>query len=237
MSEDALFRLSLAILLGVITALRVYYHHFACKTRGKVELKEGWINLTFRVFAGVACLGSVAIYLVEPSWLAWSFLDLPSWLRWLGVALASSAVPLLLWVHQALGANFNTTLHLRQEHTLITSGPYRWVRHPMYTVITLLLISFFLISASWFIGLLWLSLFAVILIVRVPREEAVMREEFGDAYRDYMKRTGRFFPRLAGKELPSTLPAQTPSDSLPQIGSPTDPPRSLVRDQSRCSPS
>ena len=58
------------------------------------------------------------------------------------------------------------------------------------------LLAFFLVSANGFIGLFWLGPFTVLLVVRVPREEAVMREKFGDTYRAYERRTGRFLPRL-----------------------------------------
>src|SRR5262249_36899536 len=126
----------------------------------------------------------------------WSALPLPLGLRWAGVALATAAIPLLVWVQRALGSNFYTTLHLRQEHTLVCDGPYRWVRHPMYTVFYLMFLSIFLITANGFLGLYFLATFTLLMFVRVPNEERVLVEKFGDGYRRYMQRTGRFLPRL-----------------------------------------
>ena len=78
---------------------------------------------------------------------------------------------------------------------LITSGPYRWVRHPMYTTIFVWAVAFLLMSANWLVGGLWFGLGLVAsALVRV--EEAVLIDTFGAAYRVYMRRTGRFLPRL-----------------------------------------
>ena len=80
--------------------------------------------------------------------------------------------------------------------TLITSGPYRFVRHPIYTAFVLILGSTFLISANWFIGFAWLGMTVLEVASRIGFEESLMLEYFGDQYREYMKKTGRLLPRL-----------------------------------------
>jgi protein-S-isoprenylcysteine O-methyltransferase Ste14 len=107
-----------------------------------------------------------------------------------------ASLPLIVWVQQALGSNFSTTLHVREEHTLVTHGPYRWVRHPMYTVLYLHFISIFLLTQNWFIGGVFLVALTLIVGLRLKNEEATMVDKFGEAYRSYMLRTGRFLPRL-----------------------------------------
>ena len=78
-------------------------------------------------------------------------------------------IAVLALVHRAPGRNFAASLHLRTEsHRLVTSGPYRWVRNPMYTSIYIILISFFLVSANWLIGLKWIAGYVALIISSVP---------------------------------------------------------------------
>lgn len=117
-------------------------------------------------------------------------------MQWLGVVLGIVSLPLLAWTQQALGSNFSPTLHVRREHRLVTSGPYRYMRHPMYTALFLSMAAILLLTRSWLVGGVPLVGLCVIVLLRVEREERVMIGKFGDAYRDYMKRTGRFLPRV-----------------------------------------
>jgi protein-S-isoprenylcysteine O-methyltransferase Ste14 len=80
--------------------------------------------------------------------------------------------------------------------TLITSGPYQFIRHPIYTAFVLILGSILLISANWFIGLACLGMTVLEVTSRIGFEESLMLEYFGDQYREYMKKTGRLLPRL-----------------------------------------
>src|SRR5262249_2855345 len=135
-------------------------------------------------------------YPFYPPLLAWADLPFPAWLRWCGAGLALATVPFLVWIHRALGRNFSTTIRVRADHTLVTWGPDRWVRHPMYTLFGVLFAAFFLLTANWFLGLVPLLLVVVVMGWRTPREEAVLLARFGNAYSDYCRRTGRFLPRL-----------------------------------------
>jgi len=137
--------------------------------------------------------------MVRPGLLAWATVELPEWLQWLGVLLGLASLPLIWWVQEALGSNFSTTLHVRSEHTLVTQGPYRWVRHPMYTVLYMVLLAVFLLTGNWLISGVFLVSMTMIVLFRLGNEEAVMLEKFGEDYRRYMQRTGRFLPRLTSK--------------------------------------
>ena len=88
----------------------------------------------------------------------------------------------------------SSTVETRENHELVTSGPYRWVRHPLYSVGTSFFVSLSLVAANWFIGLGSVSAL-VMLLIRLPKEEEKLIERFGDKYRAYMKRTGQLFPR------------------------------------------
>jgi protein-S-isoprenylcysteine O-methyltransferase Ste14 len=180
--------------------IRVIYQRIALRTRGNVEFREGKVALALRLVLAVPFVGVLVIYMVQPGSLSWAALPLPEWARWIGLVMAGSAVPLLWWVHWALGSNFSGLLHLREEHTLVTYGPYRWVRHPMYTVFYIYMVGLLLLTCNWLIGGLFLLGVTVAVVPRLPREEAAMIEKFGDGYRDYMKRTGRFLPPLGARQ-------------------------------------
>ena len=192
------FHLGFVLVFLSFTAIRAYYHKKAERSRGPVEYKEGRPHTASRLIVGVPFMLSLLVYMVQPEWFAWAALPLPVWVQWVGLILGIASLPLILWVQAALGSNFSTTLHVRQDHDLVTQGPYRWVRHPMYTVLFVHLVALLLLSANWFIGGVPLVAFTLIVVTRLNNEERVMAEKFGPAYMDYMRRTGRFLPRLKG---------------------------------------
>jgi protein-S-isoprenylcysteine O-methyltransferase Ste14 len=194
--SDNFFHLSFIGLFVVFAAIRAYYHRQAVQTRGKAEFKEGgWLHAV-RLVVGIPFMTLIVAYMIQPGLMAWAKFTLPQWTQWAGIGMVLVSLVLLVWVQRALGSNFSTTLHVREEHTLVTYGPYRWVRHPMYTVLYLILIGVFLVTQNWFIGAGFLIPLTLIVAMRLDNEEAAMIEKFGDDYRQYMKRTGRFAPRV-----------------------------------------
>jgi protein-S-isoprenylcysteine O-methyltransferase Ste14 len=178
------------------TAVRAYYQRLASRTRGRVQYKEGKLHKAMRLLVGIPFMLVFLAYMIRPGTIFWANLDFPDWLQWIGVVMGLASLPLIVWIQQALGSNFSTTLHVREEHTLITHGPYRWVRHPMYTVLYLHFISIFLLTQNWFIGGVFLAALTLIIGLRLKDEEATMVDKFGEAYRSYMLHTGRFLPRI-----------------------------------------
>jgi len=133
---------------------------------------------------------------VRPRWLAWAALPLPEALRWLAAGLAVLVMPLLgYWVFSSLDRNVTPTVATREAHQLVTSGPYRWVRHPLYTLGFMLWVLLGVVAANW---LFWVvaGVGLVLMALRTPSEEAQLMARFGDDYRAYMRRTGRYLPRL-----------------------------------------
>jgi protein-S-isoprenylcysteine O-methyltransferase Ste14 len=112
-------------------------------------------------------------------------------------------LPLVYWLFSSLGKNVTHTVAIRKEHTLVKSGPYRWVRHPLYSVGLALFLGLSLLAANWFIALVIIISFSL-LTLRTGIEEARLIERFGDEYREYMRVTGRYFPRLRLSRRPST---------------------------------
>jgi protein-S-isoprenylcysteine O-methyltransferase Ste14 len=149
----------------------------------------------FRKSIGIVWFGVILIYTIRPEWISWASFSLPIWIRWIAFGIWAMAMALLWWVELSLGRNFNTTLHLREEHTLVTEGPYRYVRHPMYAAQIPLILAWLPASANWLVGLPGLIGGLVIFALRIPEEEKVMLERFGDEYRAYMDQTDRLLPR------------------------------------------
>jgi protein-S-isoprenylcysteine O-methyltransferase Ste14 len=157
--------------------------------------EEGRLLSTIRSFFGLVLWGSALVYLINPGWMAWAQIELPAWMRWTGGFLMLLCIPLIYWVFSSLGKNVTQTVAIRKDHNLVRSGPYRWVRHPLYTVGLLLFLSFSLLSANWFTALVILATFKI-LSLRTNLEESRLAEKFGDDYRRYMQSTGRYFPRV-----------------------------------------
>jgi len=196
MHTESSFRFIGLVLVLVGFAISVYHRRQAEQSGEEIsEKEEGSAILWLRKVFGLAMWLSMLVYFITPAWMSWSQLHLPIWLRWLGVAVMAVSLPLFYWIFRSLGVNVTKTVVTRQEHTLVVHGPYRWVRHPLYTTGFLSYIGLSLLSANWFILLLILITFAI-LVIRTPIEEAKLIERFGDEYRQYMQKTGRYFPKI-----------------------------------------
>jgi protein-S-isoprenylcysteine O-methyltransferase Ste14 len=135
------------------------------------------------------------IYLFTP-WLNFADYQLPAFSQWCGAVLMILALLLFWRAHADLGLNFSQSLEIRREHTLVTQGVYRSIRHPMYASIWLWCLAQGLLLENWLAGWYALVAFALLYFVRTPREEAMMRERFGRDYDAYIQRTGRMIPRI-----------------------------------------
>lgn len=93
------------------------------------------------------------------------------------------------------GAKLISDLELREEHELITHGVYQYVRHPMYAASLLWGAAQGLILQNWIAGWSPFLSLLVLYFLRAPREEQMMLDQFGEAYRTYRQRTGGIFPR------------------------------------------
>lgn len=113
----------------------------------------------------------------------------------LGVGLGVMGAVLFIVVFRNLGTNLTDTVVTRARHTLVTTGPYRWVRHPFYVASGMAVAANSLVTANWFLALTGAILIALF-VIRTKTEEEKLVERFGDEYRNYMERTGRFIPRV-----------------------------------------
>jgi protein-S-isoprenylcysteine O-methyltransferase Ste14 len=197
MAADTFFRLFFAVLIIAVLGIRSYGHAKAgsFSNRSRSRYDEGRVTRLMRPLPVLLGMGSI-LYLVAPQLMAWSTLDLPTWLRLMSVPLGLIATVGMIWVHMTLRENFSGKLEIRDDHTLVTTGPYRWVRHPMYTAVIILFIAVFLLTANWFIGLVGIVMNVAVIVTRTPKEEAMLVETFGEPYVEYMERTPRYLPRV-----------------------------------------
>jgi protein-S-isoprenylcysteine O-methyltransferase Ste14 len=195
MSDDQTFRPLLVagfLLFFPIAA----YHRLRSRTGEKLDRKqEGWFILVTLRLIGVAGLTALIAYLLNPPSMVWAAAPLPAWLRWIGVALAGLAGLLLTWTLHSLGRNLTDTVVTRKEHSLVITGPYRWVRHPFYCSVALAVLGNSLAAANLFLLAAGVAVF-VLQALRTRKEEENLLARFGSDYRNYMQRTGRFTPRL-----------------------------------------
>jgi protein-S-isoprenylcysteine O-methyltransferase Ste14 len=196
MSTETPFRILFAALFITAFATAFIHRTSAQLKGGSVSQKEegSWILIPLRLIGLAGWLAPI-VYIANPRWMAWSSFALAGWARWAGAALALAAIPIAVGAARAIGKNVTRTVVTRADHELVTSGPYRFIRHPLYTAGSMLFIGLGLLAANWFMLAAWTLAFAFILI-RTPKEEAKLIETFGDAYREYLARTGRYLPKV-----------------------------------------
>jgi protein-S-isoprenylcysteine O-methyltransferase Ste14 len=170
---------------------------FKQRTKGN-EIAVRRMDATEKLLMALVIPGGLLlplVYLFTP-WLAFADYQLPAVLPWCGTVLMLAALWLFYRSHADLGQNWSVTLELRKDHHLVRQGVYRLIRHPMYASIWLWCLAQGLLLENWLAGWYALAAFAVMYFVRVPREERMMCEHFGQEYRDYMRQTGRLIPQL-----------------------------------------
>jgi protein-S-isoprenylcysteine O-methyltransferase Ste14/mannose-6-phosphate isomerase-like protein (cupin superfamily) len=200
MNDDQVFRFILIAGFLVIIPVGLYHRVKSQTTREKLDRRqEGIFILVSLRLLGLAGWIGLLMYMIDPSWIAWSSVLLPIWLRWVGVALMMVAGSPAIWTFRHLGKNITDTVVTRAEHSLVTTGPYRWVRHPFYVAAGTGFIAVSLMTANWFLAVIGCLAF-ILLVVRTRKEEEKLVQRFGDEYREYMQKTGRFVPRISRLE-------------------------------------
>jgi protein-S-isoprenylcysteine O-methyltransferase Ste14 len=144
----------------------------------------------------VPCIVGMLLYMVDPTRLDWARAPLPSALRWLGAPLLVGSELLFCWALSSLGQSFSVSLAIFDDHTLVQTGPYRWLRHPMYSAVLGIGVALFLVTANGFlVGCLALAALLVT-VFRTPIEERTLHAHFGARYAKYASETGRYWPRF-----------------------------------------
>lgn len=199
MDTDRRFLWIICAIYSFYTLLRIKYRknsHRKEKIIEQYEKQRGILYLNWLIIYEVLTFIIFALWtLFNASTVPFNLVIAETW-RWIGVIIGILALLLFYWVHYSLGVNFSPHLEVKQDQVLIQLGPYKWVRHPMYTAFFLLHLAVFVISTNYFLGISWmLGLFSLIMY-RIPKEEDMMLKKFGNQYEEYMKKTTRFLPWL-----------------------------------------
>jgi len=182
-------------LVGFVVGSVIRKIYTAGRRGVKAEKKCSSVLDIILVGIGGVGLAIPLLYLFSP-WLDFANYVLPGWSGWVGTVVFAGAILMLWRSHADLGHNWSATLRIAGQHSLVTSGVYRHIRHPMYTAHLLWAIAQVLLLANWMAGWAFLVLSIPLYLTRIPKEEQMMLEQFDDQYRAYMSRTGRLIPRM-----------------------------------------
>lgn len=197
MPEDVLFRRIAGTVVLALLAISIHYRHRADKAGGRVSRDDEPLPIRLGLSAfGLLGFGGLLLYFFWPTTMEWTLVSVPAWLRWAGATVALLSVLSTWWIFRTLGLNITRTSKTRDTATLVTTGPYRFVRHPFYMNLAIAFGSLSLVTQSWWFGA-WIVPGLLLLAIRTRQEEANLEARFGDAWRAYAARTGRFVPRLA----------------------------------------
>jgi len=200
-TQRTLSTILLITLPFLFLAVRIYFTIKKRRELGKTSrdenaiAREGKANFTFRrILIGPVIPIFILVCAIDPSWMRYIQSPYPVLGMWVGTVMTLIGIAFLAWTHVCLGKEWSVNLQLRDDHRLIQSGPYSRVRHPMYTSLFAIYIGLALVSNNY--GIMLLVIMVVIsLLLRIPKEEGMMIEKFGDEYRTYMQTTGRFLPK------------------------------------------
>lgn len=196
---DILFRIILALIFIAFIAHRGYYSRkLKPEERDSLRMRAPDQQSPLVTLLSILGLVSLVFTLIAPRFIDWAALSIPDWVRWLGVCMAATGFALLQWSQTILGKSWSDTPRIMIGQQLVTEGPYRWIRHPIYTAFLLILGSPLLISGNLVVGLSWLGMTAMDIRGSVDYEEAALRDHFGTAYQEYKNRTGALLPRFKG---------------------------------------
>jgi protein-S-isoprenylcysteine O-methyltransferase Ste14 len=182
--------------LGCVAYYIIRYPH-QCRAR-KTAVADRRDHIRERTlmlisYGGLFVIPLIYVLTEQPKFAGYTFHPAQAWL---GTLVLIAAMALLYRTHRDLGRAWSITLEIRDQHTLITCGIYKRLRHPMYAAFWLWAISQALLLPNWIAGLSGLVGFGTLFFARVGHEERMMLETFGDEYRAYMARTHRLIPGI-----------------------------------------
>jgi protein-S-isoprenylcysteine O-methyltransferase Ste14 len=196
MTSQVPYRLALAaIVLAAVVTGGLLPRRYGRPGADVPRSADGPVMAAALAAGGLGYYGSLLAFIAWPPLLAWSFMGLPAPVRWVGAPLLAAGVALAMWARFTLGRSSTVTAVPAPDADLVTHGPYRWLRHPIYSAGLLMVPGAAALTDSAFV----LGVGAVMLVVldfRTRREERLLLERFGDAYRLQMDRTHRWLPRL-----------------------------------------
>jgi protein-S-isoprenylcysteine O-methyltransferase Ste14 len=200
MDREMIFRALFILALVAMMAIRFYYQSKVLRDQRRIEIREGSVSLAA---GGIAALTTIVFgleYIFFPGFFSFAYvLRYPDWIRWLGGFVLAGGIALLGVSHHHLGKSFHSLVVSKEDQVLVETGPYRWIRHPIYTAYLMSYLGGGLLSSNLVLTAVPLTMYGTLVATRMRREEKVMEEQFGQRYPDYEKRTGRLLPRIKSR--------------------------------------
>lgn len=164
------------------------------KSRAKVDQR---VSQTEKILLGLLWVVMVILPFIysATNWLDFANYSLPVWAGWAGILLMICALLIFSRAHVDLKSNWSPTLEIFEQHTLVTSGIYGYIRHPIYASQWLWVIAQMLLLQNWLAGPIDLIFFIPFYILRVRAEEKMMIDTFGKQYHQYKEKTGGIIPK------------------------------------------
>lgn len=181
--------------------MRMYFSIRVRRSGGRITpdreavRREGLAMFLTRVIAFFILLAVLILYGFGSPWMRFLAVPIPDGLRAAGFFLSIAGLIFWIGTQLALDKEWSPQLQLQSGHRLVTTGTYARIRHPLYTAMAVWAAGFALVTANW-IFIAFAVLTPILFFLRVPREEKMMLDQFGEEYRKYMKRTGRFLPKI-----------------------------------------
>lgn len=194
MKHDWYFRIAFALLWLIYILIRVPHDKVYKSNPGKLKISQRSERLLI-IFMFIGFLLLPLLWVSTPVFNDFKLL-FPDWIRISGVILAAISLLYFVRIHAALGANWSPTLEIRQRHEFVCTGPYNRIRHPMYLQMLMWTCAQFMILSNCIAGISGLMAWLILYFVRVPKEEQMMISVFGERYVQYMRKTGRIFPKF-----------------------------------------
>jgi protein-S-isoprenylcysteine O-methyltransferase Ste14 len=194
--DELVYRILMVVAFLFMLGIRIYYQRKVLQDERKFEMREGALDLISGAVAALTTMFFSGAYILFPNAFRFAYLPYPDWLRWVGVGLLSGGIALLWVAHHHLDRSFNSFVGTREEQKLVTSGPYSYIRHPIYTAYFMNYLGGGLLASHWVLTFIPLIFFGILVINRMGKEEAMLREEFGADYQDYARKTGMLLPKM-----------------------------------------
>ncbi len=189
-------RLLLAVVMVAQTTASAYFIRRAGASVTMLRSRQAGAALTSALVVTYLAYGlGVIAFLIGPSSIAWSTVGLSLSWRWVGAVPVLAGGALFVRGLADLGAGLTISPSTREGHELVTGGSYGWMRHPVYSALFAQTVGVSLMTASWFIALCGGG-FCGLLAFRTGAEERNLVAEFGERYRQYQQRVGRFVPKI-----------------------------------------
>ncbi|HCY75436.1 MAG TPA: isoprenylcysteine carboxylmethyltransferase family protein [Ignavibacteriales bacterium] len=197
--NEIVFKIIFATLFAIYIVIRGPYD----KEYKQIEKIKTLNSLTDKCLLILMTIGLLLMPLI---WLLTPFLndfkiEFPDWFRIVGILISIISLFYFRRIHKTLGTSWSPTLEITKRHQLIQIGVYKRIRHPMYLQMLIWAIAQCLIISNYIAGFSGLMVWIIFYFIRVPKEEEMMTDYFGEKYIKYKKQTGSIFPNIKNSNL------------------------------------